>query len=177
MAEGGDHSEPHSEAVELMEDVGAIFLAGKTYPLNSKRIVADQIFKIATLLNLPRGASVAETRQLIEGRLLELGHKLRNVQVIIQLEDKGKNGSRIFLVDESRVICESAKSSSCPLSPVSIISSCHETLIDKTAYLWSTHHTRSPINNGDDALELCSALRKVRRTNEQLEEKLCHPNR
>jgi len=172
MAEGGDYSEPHSEAAELVENVGSMFPAGRTYPLNSKRIVADQIFEIATLLNLLRGASVAETCQLIEGRLLELGHEPRNVQVIIQLEDEARNGSRIFLVDESGVIRESAKSSSRPLSQVSVISSCHETLIDNTVRS-STHHTRSPINNGVDALELRSALREARRTNEQLEEKLC----
>ena len=104
---------------------------------------------------------------------IRVGHEPRNVQVIIQLEDKGKNGSRIFLVDESGVIRESAKSSSRPLSPVSVISSCHETLIDNTVYS-STHHTRSPINNGDDVLELCTALREACRTNkQQLEEKLC----
>ena len=63
MVEEGDYSEPHSEAAELVKNVGAMFPAGKTYPLNSKTIVADQIFEIASLLNLPRGASVAETRQ------------------------------------------------------------------------------------------------------------------
>ena len=67
MAEGGDYSEPPSEAAELVENVGAMFPARRTYPLNSKRIVADQIFEIATLLDLPRGASVTEIRQLIEG--------------------------------------------------------------------------------------------------------------
>jgi len=58
-----------------------MFPAGKTYPLNSKRIVADHLFEIATLLNLSRGASVAETCQLLEGQLLELGHKPRNTQL------------------------------------------------------------------------------------------------
>ena len=90
MAEGGNYSEPHSGAVEIVEDVGTMFPTGKTYPLNSKRIVADQIFELATLLDLPSGASGTETRQLIEGRLLELGHEPRNVQVIVQLDDEGK---------------------------------------------------------------------------------------
>ncbi|XP_065915676.1 myosin-13-like [Dysidea avara] len=173
MAEGGNYSEPHSGAAEIVEDVGTMFPTGKTYPLNSKRIVADQIFELATLLDLPSGASVTETRQLIEGRLLELGHEPRNVQVIVQLDDEGKNGSRIFLVDESGVIRESGKSGSRPLSPVSVISSCHESFIDNNVFSCSTHHTLSPVNNGDDALELRSALREARRTNEQLEEKLC----
>ena len=39
---------------------------------------------------------MTETQQLIEGRLLELRHEPRNVQVIVQLDDEGKNGSRIF---------------------------------------------------------------------------------
>ena len=172
MVEGGNYSEPHSGDVEIVEDVGTMFPTGKTYPLNSK-IVADQIFELATLLDLPSGASVTETRQPIEGRLLELGHEPRNVQVIVQLDDESKNGSRIFLVDESGVIRESGKSSSNPLSPVSVISSCHESFIDNNVFSCSIHDTRSPVNNGDDVLELRSALREARRTNEQLEKKLC----
>ena len=75
MAEGSDYSVPHSEAAEKEEEeVGTVSPMGKTYPLNSKRIFADQIFEVTTLLDLPRGVSVAETHQLIEGKLLELGH-------------------------------------------------------------------------------------------------------
>ena len=79
MAEGGNHSEPHSGAAEIAEDVGTMFPTRKTYPLNSKRIVVYQIFELATLLDLPRGALVTETHQQIEGRLLELGREPRNV--------------------------------------------------------------------------------------------------
>ena len=130
MAKEANYLEPHSEAAD---DVGTMFPTGKTYPLNSKRIVADQIFEIATLLDLPGGASVAETRQLTEGRLLELGHEPRNVQVIIQVEDDAKDSRRIFLVDESGVIRGSGKPISHPPSPVSVSSSCHhdETFIVK----------------------------------------------
>jgi len=46
-----------------------------TYPLNSKRIVASQLQTLASLLDLPRGASMEETHQLIEGRLMEMGHE------------------------------------------------------------------------------------------------------
>ena len=56
MAEGGNYSKPHSGAVEIVEDAGTMFPTGKTYPLNSKRIVADQIFELVTLLDLPSGA-------------------------------------------------------------------------------------------------------------------------
>jgi len=38
MAKGGDYSELHSEAAELVEDVGAMFPSRKIYLLNSKRI-------------------------------------------------------------------------------------------------------------------------------------------
>ena len=61
MAEGGKYSEMHSGAEEIVEDIGTMFLTGKTYPLNTKRIVADHIFELATLLDLLRGASVTET--------------------------------------------------------------------------------------------------------------------
>ena len=61
MAEGGNYSETHSRAEEIVEDIGTMFLTGKTYPLNTKRIAADQIFELATLLDLLRGASVTET--------------------------------------------------------------------------------------------------------------------
>ena len=149
------------------------FQRGKhTYPLNSKRIVADQLFEVATLLDLPKGASVAETRQLIEGKLLELGHEPRNVQVIVQLDDEARTGSTIFLVDESGVIRHSGKQSSRPLSPVSIGSFSHDTFVDNNVHSCSTHHTGSPVNNGESALELRSALRDALQTNEHLEEKL-----
>ena len=64
MAEGSDYSVPHSEAAEKEEEeeeVGTVSPTGKTYPSNSKTIFADQIFEVTTLLDLPRGASVAET--------------------------------------------------------------------------------------------------------------------
>jgi len=70
MVEGGDYSELHSLAAEIEEDIGITFPTGKAYSLNSKKIVTDQIFKIATLLGLPEGASVVETCELIEGKLL-----------------------------------------------------------------------------------------------------------
>jgi len=142
MAEGSDYSLPHSEAAEKEEEVEIMFPTGETYPLNSKRIVADQLSEVATLLDLPRGVSVAETRQLIDGKLLELEHEPRNVQVIVQLDDAG---STIFLVDESGVIRHSRKQSSHPLSTISIDSFSRETFVDNNVHSCSTHHIRSPV--------------------------------
>ena len=56
MAKGGNYSELHSRAVEIVEDAGTMFPTEKTYLLNSKRIVADQVFELVTLLDLPSRA-------------------------------------------------------------------------------------------------------------------------
>ena len=62
---------------------GAEVAAGhvtKTYPLNSRRLKAETVNRIAKALGLPTNASSAETMQLIEGRLGE-DYEPRNVQV------------------------------------------------------------------------------------------------
>ena len=51
---------------------GAEVAAGhvtKTYPLNSKRLTAGILSRVARALGLPTRGSVAETRQIIEGKL------------------------------------------------------------------------------------------------------------
>ena len=52
----------------------------KTFPLNSRRLTAEVLARIARALGLPTNASSAETRQLIEGKLAE-DHEPQNVQV------------------------------------------------------------------------------------------------
>ena len=42
------------------------FPEGRTYPLNSKRLISGQLQALAKILGLPGGASMEETRQLIE---------------------------------------------------------------------------------------------------------------
>ena len=74
------------------------FPQGRTYPLNSKRIASGQLQALAKVLELPTGASNEETRQLLEGKLMELEREPRNVQVVVR-EDK-----RIFLVYEEGII-------------------------------------------------------------------------
>ena len=69
---------------------------GPTYSLNSKRLKAVHLQRIAESLGLPTQGTVAVTRQLIEGKLMEMGHEPRNVQVVIQ---GMHNNSVLFLID------------------------------------------------------------------------------
>ena len=74
-----------------------------TYPLNSRRLTARSVLRIAEGLGLPTTASLADTRQMIEGRLIEKGHQPQNVEVhVIESEQ----GSSIRLNDEGGVILE-----------------------------------------------------------------------
>ena len=54
----------------------------KTYPLNSKRLTAGILSRVARALGLPTRGSVAETRQIIEGKLGE-DYEPMNIQVDI----------------------------------------------------------------------------------------------
>ena len=77
------------------------FPEGDIFPLNSRRIKGCWIQRIAEALELPGRASLEETRQIIEGKLMELQYQPQNVQVIVQ----GKNdGAAMFLVNETGVI-------------------------------------------------------------------------
>ena len=69
----------------------------RTYPLNSKRLISSQLQVLAKMLGLPGGALTEETHQLIEGKLMELGHEPCNVQVIVKEEEQ------IFLVDDGGI--------------------------------------------------------------------------
>ena len=94
-----DHVPSKEElSIEFQEDT-----ARKSYLLNSKRIVASQLQALAKSLKLPTGVSPLETRQLIEGRLMELGYQPEKVQIVVT-EEAGGDTSHILLVDESGVI-------------------------------------------------------------------------
>ena len=105
----------YPQCPELLSDEeslpGTTFPIRKTYPLNSKTIVASQLQTLAKLLELPTGASASETWQIIEGQLLELGYQPKNVQVVVQEEESGDT-SRLLLVDESGVIRTGNRSNS-----------------------------------------------------------------
>ena len=59
---------------ELLSDKDSLprttFPTRKTYPLNSKRLVASQLQTLVKLLELLTGTTASETRQLVEGRLV-----------------------------------------------------------------------------------------------------------
>ena len=139
------------------------FPEGKVYPLNSKRLTSSQLQALANALELPSGASSEETRQLIEGRLMELGHEPRNVQVVVA-EDQ-----RIFLVNDKGTI---ASANHVRDDTVIMSSSGHVSQTEHVSYV-------DHVQNNDDALllshrddvdvvSLRSALCEARRQNETL---------
>ena len=75
---------------------------GDVYALNSRRLNATQLQGIAESLKLPTACSTPTIRQLIEGKLIEMGHEPTNVQVILQGKDN--LGYKLFLVDENGII-------------------------------------------------------------------------
>jgi len=75
---------------------------GLTYPLNSKHVRGEQLQQIAEALGLPMTGTGVVTRQLIEGKLVEMGREPRNTQVV--LEGSSENPA-ISLIDENGVIC------------------------------------------------------------------------
>ena len=77
---------------------------GRIFPLNSGRLTATIVTRIAKGLHLPQSASLEETRQMIEGELLS-EREPRNVQVIIE---EAAPGVTISLRDESGVFLEIA---------------------------------------------------------------------
>ena len=59
-------------------------------PINFKRLTKTYVFRIAEKVELPSTASAEETRQLIEGKLLEMGKELLNVQVELEQREQGE---------------------------------------------------------------------------------------
>ena len=94
-----DHSrESHNESTS--EDEGSL-PQGTPYSLYSKRLRSKCIQRVAGALGLATGASAAQTRKLIEEKLIEMDRQPSEVQIIVQ----GTNGDgKIYLVDESGII-------------------------------------------------------------------------
>ena len=74
-------------------------LDGVILPLNSKKIIISKLRRLATMLEISAEGSAATLRQIIEGKLIKLGHKPHNTQVIV-----GKVDSRLYLLDDSEII-------------------------------------------------------------------------
>ena len=75
----------------------------RAYPLNSKRLTAHSIARIAEALGLPTTASPAELRQLIEGKLIECDREQLNVEVVVATTERGAG---IVLQDGEGVIVD-----------------------------------------------------------------------
>ena len=61
---------------------------GDFYALNSQRLNVTYLQCIANSLSLPMGGLMATTRQLIEGKLIELDREPSNVQIVLQGKDE-----------------------------------------------------------------------------------------
>ena len=65
----------------------------KMLPLNLRRLVLKQLRALASILGICAKATAAQTRQLIEGKLVELDHEPQSVQVTVG-EDSRLFGGR-----------------------------------------------------------------------------------
>ena len=100
-----EHVSSHSEERDSRDENASgneeTLPEGTTYSLYSKRLRSKHLQRIAGSLSLATDASAAQTRKLIEGKLVEMGRQPSDVQVITQ----GNNGDgNIFLVDETGII-------------------------------------------------------------------------
>lgn len=75
----------------------------KTFPLNSRRLTASVIGRIARELGLQIAASLEDTRQVVDGKLEEIGKQSQNVRVELR---ESERGVAITLRDEEGVVLE-----------------------------------------------------------------------
>ena len=77
--------------------------------MNSKRLTGANLQQIARSLELPTGGSNAETRQVIEGKLIEMGREPQNVQVLVRPpETDVSEKETMYLIDMDGVFLEVA---------------------------------------------------------------------
>ena len=157
-----EHSPGHASTEECDE-----LPRGKMLPLNSKRLVLPQLRALALMLGISAKATVAQTRQLIEGKLIELDREPRSVQVIVG-ED-----SRLYLVDDAGVIRASEASAGTHSDHVPISSE----LSDHVPFNNELSDNDSETSSRNDSLEaLRSALREARLENQRLQSQLSSRN-
>ena len=75
--------DPAEDGRESAEGASAVRRAQLPIPLNSKRLSAAHLKRLATAMELPTEAVGDEVRQMIEGRLIAQGREPRNVQVVL----------------------------------------------------------------------------------------------
>ena len=56
-------------------------------PLNSRRLKAEQLRRLAAVLDVPTTASADELRQMIDGKLMGEGKVTQNIQVVFEGTD------------------------------------------------------------------------------------------
>ena len=141
------------------------FPEGRTYPLNSKRLLSGQLQALAKILGLPGGASMEETRQLIEGKLIELGHEPRNVQVIV------KEDEQIFLVDDEGIITEGIITTKHVSNDSMMLLQGHVSETEQHVSIvqdYVNNDDTLSLSHRDDIVSLRSALCEAHRQNESL---------
>ena len=80
---------------------------GKVLPLNSRWLMTAHVRALAEKLGLPTRAATEELRQLIEGKLADMGREPKNVQVILKEPEEGTEEEMfLFLVDADGVFAE-----------------------------------------------------------------------
>ena len=95
MAEGGE------------ERYGEMAAPDRPLPLNSKRLLAAHVRQLARTLELPTTVSANEIRQMIDGKLTEMGREPPNVQVVVQRELGETLRAWLYLQDKGGVFMES----------------------------------------------------------------------
>jgi len=151
-----EDAEPSSgefQASTGMDDV----LEVRIFSLNSRKLVLEQLRMLAVMLGVTTKATSAQTRQLIEGKLLERGYEPRNVQVVVSQE----NG-RLHLVNNDGIIAAGPEMQGKSGSPVQ-----HD-------YSYTTAHVNNETMYVTDASHksvesLRSALREARLENKKLQ--------
>ena len=61
----------------------------RSFRLNSRRLTASVIGRLAAGLGVPTGGSLEDTRRMLEGKLEEDGHEPRNLQVVLEGSGEG----------------------------------------------------------------------------------------
>ncbi len=78
---------------------------GKVVPLNSRKLTAAHLKRVAEALGLPVTGATDQLRQLIEGKLESERHReAANVRVVLQEEQCIE--TKLFLMDEGGVFLE-----------------------------------------------------------------------
>lgn len=76
------------DGLEPMEGGEVPIARGTVMPMNSKRLTKTYLSRIAEKLELPTKGSAEETRQIIKGKLLEMGREPRNVQIELEFREE-----------------------------------------------------------------------------------------